>query len=214
MTSKSPLASSVSAPGLSCRMTTKRPSLMLANGELPTAPLVTPTPSSNDGTKPSEEAGTSSLHEEMLQQLRRIGSLQLGCALGLTLPATGLAVLGAFGFGGAVVNGLVAALACASLMLQLALVTRQQRHTDENRILEALRNQPPELIPVDTAQPPLLQVRPHSFSPSLPRSTARRAHGVVACPPTALRPADGRLTAASPSCSSLRAVCVRRPSPC
>ena len=82
------------------------------------------------------EAAPSSLHEAMVQQLRRLGFVQLGCALGLTLPAAGLAALATLGLAGdgAVVHGLVATLALASLLLQLAVVMRQLHATDENRI--------------------------------------------------------------------------------
>ena len=46
----------------------------------------------------------------------------------------------------------------ASLAAQLHVGYRQLRATDPDRLLEQLQAIPPELIPVDTTQPPLLQV--------------------------------------------------------
>ena len=110
-----------------------------------------------DGTHPPFTACPGTIHEEMIQQLRRLGFQHFTFTIFLALPGAALAGFAAIGEGE--LTNLVAGLMLLSVLVQLYLAYSQLHTTDPDRITDKVREQPPELIPVDTTQPPLLQVR-------------------------------------------------------
>ena len=149
-----------SATGLTSRATGRRTSVFTPHT---TSPALLPgsEESSPQMLRAGEAATAETLHEQLVAQMRRSAIVYLASALCLTLPATLLVWLCASGYSPPLVHGLasvVGALLLASLAAQLHVGYRQLRATDPDRLLEQLQAIPPELIPVDTTQPPLLQV--------------------------------------------------------